>query len=192
MQQEPPTPPHPQRHWQGSWSLQAPQRWPGEQVWGLSAEASARMEMAWGQESAEGTGPFPAGSSLLSGHRAPAWLTSTLSPGESQLPPAGSCICQTSGTLDRSPAGGSVQSLIQHCWDNLLLRTLQDPTGGQLSNTSPNQDLERPDTHLVEPLDCKTWARDTVYTQSDASSTSSQGEGARVLRLQRKGKDVGF
>lgn len=57
---------------------------------------------------------------------------------------------------------------------------------------SPNQDIERPDTHLVEPLDCKTWARDTEFTQRDESGTSSQGGGARVLLLQRKDKDVGF
>lgn len=60
-------------------------------------------------------GSYPAGSFLFSGHR---WrLTSALSPAESQLPPAGPCICQTSGTLDRSPTRDSITV----CWDNLLL-----------------------------------------------------------------------
>lgn len=35
---------------------------------------------------------------------------------------------------------------------------------GQLSNPSPNQDPERPVTHLVGPPDYETWARGTVFT----------------------------
>lgn len=78
---------------------------------GLECRGFLKNGNALGTRKCSGHGSPPAGSSQRGVHRPPACLTNAWSPVGSQLPLAGPCTSQTSGTLDRSPAKDGVQSL---------------------------------------------------------------------------------